>query len=67
MFQRAYRHDLRCPHCGANWMPQYGASGGNKLNAVVTASIATPRRATATTIRSRSRAKPCGYSQHVLA
>ena len=24
MSQLAYRHDLRCPHCGPNWMPQYG-------------------------------------------
>ena len=26
MSQCAYRHDLSYPHCGSNWMPQYGAS-----------------------------------------
>ena len=30
MSQRAYRHDLRCPHCGSNWMPKYGTSRGKQ-------------------------------------
>ena len=30
MPQRAYRHDLRCPHCGSNWMPKYGTSRGKQ-------------------------------------
>ena len=24
--RREYRHDVRCPHCGSNWMPKYGFS-----------------------------------------
>ena len=28
--QRAYRHALRCPHCGSNWMPKYGTSRGKQ-------------------------------------
>ena len=23
---RVYRHDVRCPECGSNWMPRDGAS-----------------------------------------
>ncbi len=30
MTQRDYRHDLRCPHCGSNWMPKYGTSRGKQ-------------------------------------
>ena len=30
MPQRAYRHDLRCPHCGSNGMPKYGTSRGKQ-------------------------------------
>ena len=30
MSQRAYRHALRCPHCGSNWMPKYGTSRGKQ-------------------------------------
>ena len=28
--QRAYRHDMRCPHCGSNWMPKDGRSRGKQ-------------------------------------
>ena len=28
--KRAYRHDLRCPHCGSNWMPKDGRSHGKQ-------------------------------------
>ena len=28
--QRAYRHDLRCPYCGSNWLPKYGRSKGRQ-------------------------------------
>ena len=24
---RVYRHDVRCPHCGSNWMRKDGFSG----------------------------------------
>ena len=27
---RTYHHDLRCPHCGSNWTPQYGHSRGKQ-------------------------------------
>ena len=27
---RIYRHDLRCPHCGSNWLPTYGRSPGKR-------------------------------------
>ena len=27
---RTYRHDLRCPHCGSNWLPKYGRSQGKQ-------------------------------------
>ena len=30
MPQRAYRHALRCLHCGSNWMPKYGTSRGKQ-------------------------------------
>ena len=30
MPQRAYRHDLRCPHCGSLWMPKAGFSRGKQ-------------------------------------
>ena len=30
MPQRAYRRDLRCPHCGSNGMPKYGTSRGKQ-------------------------------------
>ena len=30
MTQRAYRHDLRSPHCGSNWMPKYSTSRGKQ-------------------------------------
>ena len=23
---RTYRHDVRCPHCGSNWMPKDGVT-----------------------------------------
>ena len=26
----AYRHDLRCPHCGSSWMPRDGRSRGKQ-------------------------------------
>ena len=32
MVQRIYRHDLRCPHCGSNWLPKDGCSGGNQTH-----------------------------------
>ena len=28
--QRACRHDMRCPHCGSNWMPKAGRSRGKQ-------------------------------------
>ena len=28
--QRVYRSDLRCPHCGSNWMPKAGFSHGKQ-------------------------------------
>ena len=30
MAQRVYRHDLRCPHCGSNWLPKYGRPRGKQ-------------------------------------
>ena len=27
---RTYRHDLRRPHCGSNWLPRYGRSQGKQ-------------------------------------
>ena len=28
---RVYRHDVRCPHCGSNWMRKDGHSRGQQL------------------------------------
>ena len=28
--QRAYRHDMRCPHCGSNRMPKDGRARGKR-------------------------------------
>jgi len=28
---RTYRHDVRCPSCGSNWMPKYGYSCGKQV------------------------------------
>ena len=28
---RVYRHDVRCPECGSNWMPEGGASKGRQV------------------------------------
>ena len=30
MSKRMYRHDLRCPHCGSNWLPKAGLSRGRQ-------------------------------------
>ena len=27
---RDYRHDVRCPHCGSNWMPKDGFDQGRQ-------------------------------------
>ncbi len=27
---RTYRHDLRCPHCGSNWLPKAGLPRGKQ-------------------------------------
>ena len=27
---RAYRHDMKCPHCGCNWLPKDGRSRGKQ-------------------------------------
>ena len=27
---RAYRHDVRCPNCGSNWMRKYGRIKGRQ-------------------------------------
>ena len=27
---RVYRHDVRCPDCGSNWMRKDGLSGGKQ-------------------------------------
>lgn len=27
---RSYQHDIRCPHCGSNWMPKDGRSRGRQ-------------------------------------
>ena len=29
---RVYRHDVRCPECGSNWMPKDGASQGRQVD-----------------------------------
>ena len=39
MAQRVYRHDLRCPHCGSNWLPKYGCSRGKQTYVVVIVNI----------------------------
>ena len=31
MSARVYRNDLRCPHCGSNWMPKDGTSQGRRV------------------------------------
>ena len=28
---RVYRHDVRCPECGSNWMPKDGKSQGRQV------------------------------------
>ena len=28
---RVYRHDVRCPECGSDWMPKDGASKGRQV------------------------------------
>ena len=28
--RRVYRHDVRCPDCGSNWMRKDGLSGGKQ-------------------------------------
>ena len=32
MVQRIYPHDLRCPHCGSNWLPKDDCSRGNQTH-----------------------------------
>ena len=32
MAQRVYRHDLRCPHGGSNWLPKDGHSRGKQTS-----------------------------------
>ena len=27
---RTYRHDVRCPSCGSNWVCKYGKSGAHQ-------------------------------------
>ena len=27
---RTYRHDMKCPHCGSNWLPKAGLSRGKQ-------------------------------------
>ena len=29
---RVYRHDVRCPECGSNWMPKDGTSQGRQVD-----------------------------------
>ncbi len=29
--ERAYRHDIRCQHCGSNWMPKDGHTRGRQV------------------------------------
>ena len=29
--ERAYRHDIRCRHCGSNWMPKDGHTRGRQV------------------------------------
>ena len=28
---RVYRHDVRCPECGSNWMPKDGTAKGRQV------------------------------------
>ena len=28
---RVYRHDIRCPHCGSNWIPRHGLDQGRQV------------------------------------
>jgi len=28
--QRSYRHDMKCPYCGSNWLPKDGRSRGKQ-------------------------------------
>ena len=30
--ERAYRHDIRCRHCGSNWMPKDGHTRGQQVH-----------------------------------
>ena len=30
--ERAYRHDIRCRHCGSNWMPKDGHTRGRQVH-----------------------------------
>ena len=29
--ERAYRHDIRCHHCGSNWIPKDGHTYGRQV------------------------------------
>ncbi len=29
--QRSYRHDVRCPHCGSNWIRKDGHTRGEQI------------------------------------
>ena len=29
--ERSYRHDIRCRHCGSNWMPKDGHTRGRQV------------------------------------
>ena len=39
---RTYRHDVRCPNCGSNWMPKDGFSGGRPTAAAIAGGVAPP-------------------------
>ena len=47
--ERSYRHDIRCRHCGSNWMPKDGHTRGRQVykcgdcNRKYTADAARPR------------------------
>ena len=47
--ERSYRHDIRCRHCGSNWMPKDGHTRGRQVykcgdcNRKYTADAAQPR------------------------
>ena len=32
---RVYRHDVRCPDCGSNWMRKDGLSSGKLMEAII--------------------------------